>query len=262
MSLGRRLGSSSGFLPLPFSTSTVFYQLSGQREIDPILLFSIHGLYTTLFYQPWARLTIFSNALIISESSSMARTRLFRAALHSLHSQHTSVTFFFRFLGGSLRANFNSLPQRSFHASAYLHSLPIPLISSPLLGNGTGPLRHNFNLYLNFLSAHLTFFRRVWPGNQLYITRCNAAILCYQPLQTISCRPSEGWLTLPPNALGEEDLGGLGAITYRYLVSGFCWATGKVSDPGLCPYGQPFARTWPLAPLQNGNVISQSIVAC
>ena len=114
--LGKSLVSPSGFLPLPFSTSTVFYQLSGQREIGPILLFSIHGLYTTLFYQPWVRLTFFSNTLyfIISESSSMARTRLFRAALHSLHSQHTSVTFFFGFLGGSLRANFNSLPQPSF----------------------------------------------------------------------------------------------------------------------------------------------------
>jgi len=85
------------------------------------------------------------------------------------------------------------------------HSFPVFCWATELV-----LLRHNFNLYLNFLSAHITFFRRVWPGNQLYITRCNAAILCYQPLQTISCRPSESWLTLPPNALGEEDLGGVG----------------------------------------------------
>ena len=166
MSLGRRLGSSSGFLPLPFSTSSVFYQLSGQREIGPILLFSIHGLYTTLFYQPWVRLTFFSNTLyfIISESSSMARTRLFRAALHSLHSQHTSATFFFRFLGGSLRANFNSLPQRSFHASAYLHSLPIPLISSLLLGNGTGTASAQFQSLpqLSFGTHHILLSSLAW----------------------------------------------------------------------------------------------------
>jgi hypothetical protein len=152
MSLGRRLGSPSGFLPPPFSTSTVFYQLSGQREIGPILLFNIHGPYTTLFTLSYP------SQVRWHEQDSFGQHYI-----RFILSTHLSHSFSDSWEGVCVLISIRYL-NLHFHASAYLHSLPIPLISSLLSGNGTGTASAQFHPLpqLSFGTHHILSSSLAW----------------------------------------------------------------------------------------------------